>query len=73
MTTTAAFELEMMSVTTAVTHAVSAGVRSGLSKDAAALAALIGALSVIRVEGLREEALIAEAKRAVPGALPTLT
>ena len=37
-----------------------------LSPDAAVLAALTGCLSVIRVDGMNEEELLREAKRAVP-------
>lgn len=39
---------------------------AGLSKDAACLAALIGVLSYIRVEGLHEHALLSEAMKATP-------
>lgn len=53
-------------VASEVQRTVRASSESGLSKEAAALAALIGALSYIRVEGLREDRLLAEAQRAVP-------
>lgn len=45
---------------------IEAGRKAGLSKDAAILAALIGVLSYIRVDGLNEEAILQEARRAVP-------
>lgn len=61
--------MNVVSAATMVT--IEAGRKSGLSKDAAVLAALIGVLSYIRVDGLNEEAILQEARRAVPGHDPS--
>lgn len=59
----------LMNVTAAeVQSSIRAGHRAGLSRDAAALAAMIAVLSAIRVDGLNEAALLKEAQRAVPTA-----
>lgn len=53
-----------------VQRTIRAGRKAGLTSDAAVLAALIGVLSVIRVDGLNEEAILRDAKRAVPHRIP---
>lgn len=45
---------------------IRAGREAGLSKEAACLAALIGVLSIVRVEGLDEGVLLKDACKAVP-------
>lgn len=57
---------EMNGVASVVTRATNHAARTVLSKDAAALAAMIGVLSYIRVEGLNEQAILKEAQRSVP-------
>lgn len=57
---------EMNLVAASVQRLIAAGRRAGLSHDAAVLAVLIGAISVIRVDDLNEESLLREARRSVP-------
>jgi hypothetical protein len=70
--TTAEWEVAMMVASSAVIKLVSVSRQEGLSRDAAVLGVLIGALSVIRIDGLQEEVLWAEARRAVPQHLSKL-
>lgn len=72
MRSTTAWELEAVKVSNVVSQAITAGRHAGMSAEAAALAALVGALSTIRLEGLPEEHLIKEAQRAVPRSMATL-
>ncbi len=66
MSATRAFA-DLCSVVAAQTQGVmKAGRVSGLSNEAACLAALIGVLSVIRVDGLNEEQVLKTARAAVP-------
>ena len=58
---------DLMNVVSAqVVSCVTAGVKAGLTKEAAALAAVIGCLSVIRVDGLNEANILQMAKANVP-------
>jgi hypothetical protein len=57
---------EMNVVAAEVQKVIGASRRAGLSKEASCLAAVIGALSIIRVDGLPEERILREAIKAVP-------
>jgi hypothetical protein len=61
-----AFRSKAQTVADSTTKLVSAGIRDGLSHEAACLAALIGVMSVIRVEELNEEKLMREVRKACP-------
>lgn len=70
--TTTAWEIEAVQVSNNVTQAITAGRHAGMSAEAATLAAIIGVLSVIRLERLPEDYLIKEAQKATPQSLKTL-
>jgi hypothetical protein len=57
---------EMNGVAAIVHQAIRGGMRLGLSREAAALGAQIGVLSFMRVDGVNEDDVIREAKKAVP-------
>jgi hypothetical protein len=63
---TAAFADTMNVVSADVQRSVRAGRKAGLTQYATALAGLIGVISMIRVDGLDEDSLFKEARRAVP-------
>lgn len=64
----ARWQAEMILVSDSVSRLVAAGVKGGLTREAACLAALIAVVTDIRVEGLHEDALWKDAQRAVPRA-----
>ena len=55
---------EMQVVAAEVCRTIKAGQRAGLTNDAAVLAALIGVISVIRVDMMNEESIFREARHA---------
>ena len=57
------FADKMNVVAASAVQCFKAGVTSGLSRDAAALGLLIAAFSIMRVDGLNEDRILAEAKR----------
>jgi hypothetical protein len=60
----------MQVVAAGVQQTIQAGRMAGLSAEGAALAACIGLLSVIRVDGLHEDHLWAQARRVTPTRYP---
>jgi hypothetical protein len=66
MPTLADFTNEMNLTAVSVHKLIAAGRRAGLSHEAAVVAVLVGVLSDIRVDELNEDALLNEARRAVP-------
>ena len=57
---------EMNFVAAATTKLIGAGRRGGLSAEDAVTAAMIGVFSVIRVDGLNEQAILAKVRQAAP-------
>jgi hypothetical protein len=66
MPTTKTWRDEMNVVAAETQRLIRAARKTGLSNDATCLAVLIGVLSVIRVDGLREDQLWREAQTSVP-------
>ena len=60
------FADEMNVIGSSVQRTILAGRKVGLTKEASCLAALIGVISCIRVDGLNEQSILQEALRAVP-------
>jgi hypothetical protein len=61
---TAKWQADMMALTSVITQAITSA--PGLTLEAAALAAVISAINVMRVNGLNENVIIAEARKACP-------
>lgn len=61
------WENEMQGVSSQVVRAILQGVRGGgVTKEAACIAAIIGALSIVKLDGLNEEKILKEAQKACP-------
>ena len=66
MPTTAEWKDEMNVVAASIQRLIGAGRAAGLTNEAASLAAMIGLISSIRVDGLDEDTIIKEARKAAP-------
>jgi hypothetical protein len=58
---------EMQSLAAVVQSSIRMGVMAGLTQEAAGMAAMIGVINHLRVEGVDEDRVIREAKRACTG------